>query len=262
MNKSIFGLSCLVFIMVISVNCDQSHPKNSSRKKSTWEDTSRLAHLLDSARQLQDQGKFKEALAEHIWFHNHALEIDSEWNGVRLSFALSDWKKLGDQFPIAIDSMKFIRDRKTIQVLNEKGKSRIIGDVIALNRTLKEDEKTTQLFETLLTIKDTNEIYTPDVAIGFFLKKENYDLLRQLAVDPMEYYKRTETIYFKSLNDLEDLESDDNKDFFQRSHHESFKITCEDLKKYAKFLGNDSLSNFISERYKRVSEKVKEKSEI
>ena len=38
--------------------------------------------------------RYKDALAKHIWFHDHALEYQPSMYGVRLSFALSYWKQL------------------------------------------------------------------------------------------------------------------------------------------------------------------------
>src|SRR5688500_2847422 len=64
-------------------------------------------------------GMYNEALTRHIWFHNHILEYDSAWAGVRLSFALHDWKKLSNKYKPAKDSLNKIRDIKTERIIQE-----------------------------------------------------------------------------------------------------------------------------------------------
>lgn len=38
--------------------------------------------------------------SEFVWFHEHALEVDRAYRGVRLSFALAFWLELAEQYPI------------------------------------------------------------------------------------------------------------------------------------------------------------------
>lgn len=67
---------------------------------------------LDQARQLASEGKFEESLQKHIWIHDHALEVNPAYYGVRLSFALSEWIELGNKYPKALVVLKGIRDEK------------------------------------------------------------------------------------------------------------------------------------------------------
>ncbi|MBC7399542.1 MAG: hypothetical protein H7289_06330 [Mucilaginibacter sp.] len=101
-------------------------------------------------RDLVKAGKYKEALERDIWFHNHALEYDKAMVGVRLSFALSDWKTLGDKYPPALAALKKMRDDKTKIVTANGGPPNIFQDVVAINRTFKEDAKSIQLFQTVI----------------------------------------------------------------------------------------------------------------
>ncbi|HKB15254.1 MAG TPA: hypothetical protein VKF62_04275, partial [Planctomycetota bacterium] len=57
--------------------------------------------VLDEAEALREQGKYEEALQKHIWIHEHSLEQDAAFVGVRLSYALSDWIELGAKYPKA-----------------------------------------------------------------------------------------------------------------------------------------------------------------
>ena len=95
------------------------------------------------------RGMHKEALERYIWFHDHALEHDAKMDEVRLSSALESWKSLGNIYPPAKLALEETRDRKTDQILKGEGNVRLFHDVVALNRTLDEKNKTTVLFETL-----------------------------------------------------------------------------------------------------------------
>jgi hypothetical protein len=70
-------------------------------------------------------------------------------SGVRLSFALSYWKQLGDVYPPAKEAMVETRDRKTKEIENGNGTFALFHDVMALNRTLDEESKTVDLFRHL-----------------------------------------------------------------------------------------------------------------
>jgi hypothetical protein len=50
---------------------------------------------LQEAAMSAKQGNYEEALRDHLWFHEHALEQVPALAGVRLSFALAAWVKLG-----------------------------------------------------------------------------------------------------------------------------------------------------------------------
>src|SRR4051812_29867743 len=56
---------------------------------------------LHSGRTATHEGRFEEALSQFIWFHEHSLEEDRAYLGVRLSFALSYWMELAERYPPA-----------------------------------------------------------------------------------------------------------------------------------------------------------------
>src|SRR5690349_10482282 len=66
--------------------------------------------VLNEARQLAQAGKYEEALAKHLWYHENALRIQPSQLGVRVSFALAAWRDLGEKFPKAHDALVGIRD--------------------------------------------------------------------------------------------------------------------------------------------------------
>src|SRR3954462_5851261 len=93
---------------------------------------------LDDAKRLTDQGDYEGALAKHVWFHDNALKVRPSYYGVRLSFALSDWIKLGKKYPKALEKLKSIRDEKTAKLLAGDSNRELFHDVESINQHLNE----------------------------------------------------------------------------------------------------------------------------
>jgi hypothetical protein len=91
-----------------------------------------MQKYLADTQEMVRQGKHQEALDRFIWFHEHALENDPAMYGVRLSFALSYWKALGDVFEPANAAMVDLRDRTTKKVSDKGGTVAQFHDVVAL----------------------------------------------------------------------------------------------------------------------------------
>ena len=122
---------------------------------------------LNDARTLAREGKYEEALQRHIWFHENALKHQPSMAGVRLSFALSDWVKLGEKYPKARETLVAIRDKDTKEIVEGRGTFEIFHDVSAINRSLQEEPKTVALF------KLVHEKY-PDLAKRCYHAAERY----------------------------------------------------------------------------------------
>jgi tetratricopeptide (TPR) repeat protein len=108
-----------------------------------------MQKYLSYTQSLAKEGKYQEALDRHLWFHDHVLENDRSMYGVRLSFALMYWKKLGEKYPPALVAFKKVRDDKTSLLEEGNGSYDLFVDVHALNRELGEDNKTVELFQKL-----------------------------------------------------------------------------------------------------------------
>jgi hypothetical protein len=102
--------------------------------------------VLAEARDLARQGRFEQALEKHVWFHDHALEHCPAIAGVRLSFALSAWVRLGDQYPPARQALGAIRNRKAAAMRAGDWSWDLFCDVAAINDYLKEESETGALF--------------------------------------------------------------------------------------------------------------------
>jgi hypothetical protein len=105
--------------------------------------------ILNEARGDREAGQYADALAKHVWFHKNGLKYQRSLYGVRLSFALMDWVELGNVYPPALLMLKTVRDESGKKVRDAAADGKIFEtfhDFAAINRALKEDAKTTELF--------------------------------------------------------------------------------------------------------------------
>ena len=101
---------------------------------------------LDAAIELSKAGRHAEALAEFVWFHNHALEHDSAFYGVRLSYALDAWMELALTYTPAREALVRTRDAKVGKLLAGAEEWSTFHDVVAINEHLGEPRATYALF--------------------------------------------------------------------------------------------------------------------
>ncbi|MCW1923976.1 hypothetical protein OKA05_15520 [Luteolibacter arcticus] len=135
---------------------------------------------LQDARAFADSGQHAKALERHEWYHENALRIDPAEYGVRLSFALSDWKELADKYPPALASLKAIRDRDAKALEDGTAEATLFNDVLSINETLGEDPSTIALFKRL-------DAKQPALAQNCFLYARE-DLLAQGDADLFTKY--------------------------------------------------------------------------
>jgi hypothetical protein len=124
--------------------------------------------------ELTRQGKYEDALENHLWFHEHALEHNPALAGVRLSFALGSWLDLGEKYPKALRALLSLRDAKVQAITEGKGSFTLFHDLAAINVRLKESPGTVALF------KVVHQAY-PDLA------KQCYRIAEQHLVAQQEY---------------------------------------------------------------------------
>jgi hypothetical protein len=129
--------------------------------------------ILQAAQADSSAGRYREALAKHIWFRDNALKYEPAESGVRDSFALSYWAALAEKYPPAMKKLKAIREQaiKQLQEPNA-GRQAVGGFIIALsiNNGLNEKGKSIDLFKWL-------DSHNPTAAKGVYLLVENDDLI-------------------------------------------------------------------------------------
>ncbi|MGD9873045.1 MAG: hypothetical protein AB7T27_02125 [Kiritimatiellia bacterium] len=154
-----------------------------------------MQKYLTETQEMVREGKHEEALQRFIWFHDHALEHEPAMYGVRLSFALGYWKALGDVYPPAKLALVETRDRKENILLEGGGSPLLFHDVVALNRTLAEQEKTVSLFDTLDQKEpQTAKLYW-EAAKDAVIAAKRYDLARKYIGNPVREFTKVKAMY-------------------------------------------------------------------
>jgi len=145
---------------------------------------SQAHEVLERARNARLAGKYEDALRDHLWFHEHALEADPSLAGVRLSFALRDWIYLAEQFPLARRALQAIRDRDTQRILNGGATLALFHDISAINSALGDDRSTHDLFVQLDTQLPELARDCAELALPALVAVEDFQLARRYLPDP------------------------------------------------------------------------------
>ena len=139
---------------------------------------------LEQAQQFAAQGKFEEALQKHIWYHDHALEINQAHYGVRLSFALSYWVELGKKYPRALEALKGIRDEKISRLVGGENNRALFHDIVVINEHLGESHATVETFKKIDSARPEFASSVADLADQSLFEAKEYALERKYFGDP------------------------------------------------------------------------------
>jgi hypothetical protein len=142
--------------------------------------------VLEDARRLTAEGDYEGALAKHVWFHDNALNSGAGYYGVRLSFALTEWMKLGAKYPKALEKLKSIRDEKTQRLEHGKGTRALFHDVESINESLGQKSATVDLFKKLQAVDPKFGSMLFDIADEALLEAGEFELARKYMGDPAE----------------------------------------------------------------------------
>jgi hypothetical protein len=91
-------------------------------------------------------GAFEDALAKQLWYHHNALRLAPSHTGVRLSFALGDWVKLGEVYPPARAALVRTRDDTEAAFAADPENFDLFHDLSSLNRELGDRPRTANIF--------------------------------------------------------------------------------------------------------------------
>jgi len=154
---------------------------------------------LERARRFAEQGKYEEALREHIDFHDNILKTKPAMYGVRLSFALSDWIDLGQKYPKALTALKDIRDKKTTRLLKGEENREIFHDVTSINDHLDEKHATAKLFQQIETNDSSFAKSIYYLAEDSLVAMKQYELARKCMGTPDEAFQRAKAQHDRGL---------------------------------------------------------------
>lgn len=179
-------LSAIFARSTATVAADWTPPKNPDPQS-----------ILNEANADALAGRYEQALAKRVWFHEHAIEYRPSMSGVRLSFALSDWRKLGDTYPPALTKLREVRDETLKRVTDDDAKQvkfKDFQDLASLNRTLDEEAITVKAFQRLdaADAKIATRVFL--VSQPALIKAKEYELCAKY-IDSDESVKRIMEAY-------------------------------------------------------------------
>ena len=155
--------------------------------------------ILNQAQIDKDRGKYVAALEKHVWFHEHALEYDRSFYGVRLSFALAYWVELAEVYKPALSALIAISDRNEKKVKSATTCCHdAFHDFASINRELGEFGKVVKLFKWLDANKPDSAKRNFDLAQPALIRLEEFALCGKY-VDPVADYREFEKAYTRSV---------------------------------------------------------------
>ena len=166
-----------------------------------------LNQYLNKTRQLVSEGNYREALNRFQWFHNYSLKYQPTIDGVRLSYAVADWRKLADVYPPAMESLIKTRDESSNMIkLGNTSKGYyncdLFGDVVALNDALNDNEETVRLFKILDEEQPPFAKRCWVFAEQAIIKAEQYILAAKYMRDPMQQFLEVKGLIDYQKNNL------------------------------------------------------------
>ncbi|MFV0444820.1 MAG: hypothetical protein ACK5Q5_14705 [Planctomycetaceae bacterium] len=153
-----------------------------------------LQQILGEAHQDCDAGRYELALAKHVWFHEHALEIEPAMSGVRLSFALGYWHQLGQKYPPALEMLKSTRDQAGQAVTAPGDTLSAFQEFAAINRELKDDARTKALFVKLDAEQPSAAAKVFHMARPALVRAKDYELCAKY-IHPQKDVERLKKFY-------------------------------------------------------------------
>lgn len=163
-------------------------------------------------------GRYEDALAKQVWYHENAMQIQPALTAVRLSFALMNWLELGEAYPPALERMKQVRDETEKRIRDEE-KVRIrfedFHDFVALNRTLREEERTVELFQWVDENDQEDAQRVFDVSKPALIKQQAFELCGKY-IEPEQDIKRIDRNYTLGLKMAKDRFGDSHRQFVEK----------------------------------------------
>jgi hypothetical protein len=150
--------------------------------------------ILDEAQADAKAGRYEDALAKHVWFHENALKLQPALYGVRLSFALGYWAELGAAYPPALEKLKSTRDQAADRVRESDQPHEAFNDFASINETLKESGKTKDLFIWLESHKPQTARELFDLAKPALIRAKEYRLCGRY-LDPDKSFEKIRNQY-------------------------------------------------------------------
>ncbi|WP_296942139.1 hypothetical protein [uncultured Massilia sp.] len=141
---------------------------------------------LQAGRAAARAGRHEEALREFAWFHDHALDDTPSLYGVRLSFALHDWVRLGEAYPPARQALDAVRARKAQALLDGAADFSLFHDVASIDEMLGMPQATGTLYAALAERAPAFARAVAGVALPLLVQAGDYVLADRMRPEPAQ----------------------------------------------------------------------------
>ena len=153
--------------------------------ESTRTDPTARMHLAD---ELIKDGNYEEALTHLVWCYDEGIKHSPSFVGVRSSFLLSTFAKLGDAYPPAKEALIARRDEAVEQLMAGSSDRTLAMDVTRLNSALGEGSKTVALFDQIPKGDPARGVIV-EAAFDELLKAKKYEAIFA-AITPEAYFEK------------------------------------------------------------------------
>lgn len=132
--------------------------------------------ILAEARTDRVQGRLDDALAKHVWLHTEGVRVRPSFVGVRQTFALAEWNRLGYRHPPALQKLREFRDTAEQDVRAGRGSYDAFLEAAAINRALDDEARTRDLFVWLDTHDARMAARVYEMAQPALVESKDYEL--------------------------------------------------------------------------------------
>lgn len=206
---------------------------------------------LDNARNAVKSEEYAIALEKYEYFFDHALEEDRSFYGVRLSYCLDEWARLGKKYPLAQE--KLIEKKETTRkLLLESGEPERFHEFEALCRYLGQKEESMKLF---LHLHESRKELAEEVVRYIWdrlVSSGNWEICAAYLGDPESRYQNLLFLYDSTM---EIHNSDPNMDLENYSETRFVK----DASNLLKVLTNTNHSEMVEKIIMRITNDTMER---
>lgn len=147
----------------------------------------------DYGRALVDAGRYADALEQYLWCFDHGEE-SLGYGGVRLSYLLSDIKRLGASYPAAIKALEERRDTAEANIDVDPTDFRSASDMSAINRELGTPKRILAVYDRVAKagpIPAQFKIAVEREVLPLLVADKRYQAALDLVDDPNEHVRST-----------------------------------------------------------------------
>lgn len=160
---------------------------------------------MELAESLQFRGRYKEATDEYLWLWNNMLDHQPSMVGVRLSFMISDMKRLAEEHEPSKERFVAVRDGLTERLRGAEGASwDDLRDWLALNQVVSDDQATLNWFDRIKARPDGSPTLRRmgHALDNLLMKHQRYVDLKHIGWDPVSDIRRSLDMSGFGMDDL------------------------------------------------------------